>query len=302
MKTKLLLAGMFLFATLFVNAQTVTDFDGNVYDVVTIGTQNWMQQNLKALHYADGTSIVEVYAFQDNAENVEVYGRLYTWNAAMKNLNVEMAQGACPSGWHLPTIAEYDALISFLGGESVAGGKMKEAGTDHWESPNTGADNSSSFTALPGGFYVGEASMYVGLGQMGKFWTSNDVNGIAGGAYHADLNYDETTIDPECGNVITSRISIRCIEGQGVVGINQNIKNKEFKVYPNPVTDMIVVSLSKNSDVIQADLLDVNGKLVDRFNLTKIQTNISLSGLVKGVYFLKITSDNNSQIEKIVKM
>ena len=124
---------------------TVTDIDGNVYNTVTIGTQVWMKENLKVTKYRNGDAIgittpatLDIWgetspryqwAYDGNESNVATYGRLYTWYA------VTDSRGVCPTGWHVPTDSEWTTLTDYLGGESVAGGKMKEAGTTHWNSP-----------------------------------------------------------------------------------------------------------------------------------------------------------------------
>ena len=134
---------------------TMTDTDGNTYNTVAIGTQCWMAENL---NYATDNS----WWYENNGEYGDIYGRLYTWTAALT---------ACPDGWHLPTDDEWTTLTDYLGGENVAGGKLKETGTTHWLSPNTGATNSSGFTALPAGFryYVGVSFNRLGLST---YWWS----------------------------------------------------------------------------------------------------------------------------------
>jgi uncharacterized protein (TIGR02145 family) len=101
--------------------------------------------------------VIEKYCYEDTASNCDIYGGLYSWDEMMQYSYTEGGQGICPQGWHIPTSAEYNALSDFLGGENVSGGKMKETGTAHWNSPNTGATNSSGFTALPGGNHWGSA-------------------------------------------------------------------------------------------------------------------------------------------------
>ena len=97
-------------------AGTVTDYDGNVYETVVIGTQTWMKENLRSQHYANGSTIDEAYAYDDNESYVGDYGRLYTWNAVMKLSKnpLERAQGVCPDGWHVPSKAEGITLQDFL--------------------------------------------------------------------------------------------------------------------------------------------------------------------------------------------
>lgn len=169
----------------------VTDYDGNVYQIVQIGRQYWLSENLKVTHYSDGTIIPLVegnfawealtdkaYCYYDNStSNRDAYGALYTWATAVNgvgssNKKPSVVQGVCPTGWHLPSDAEWTELTDFLGEYSVAGGKLKEIGTAHWKSPNVGATNSSGFSALPGGFrsYYGS---FNGLGSGTCFWSSN---------------------------------------------------------------------------------------------------------------------------------
>jgi len=170
----------------FKTVETVTDIDGNVYHIVTIGTQDWLAENLKTTKYHNGNLIGTTtpatldisnattyptpkyqWAYAGNESNVATYGRLYTWYAATDSRNV------CPTGWHVPTEGEWTTLTTFLGGESVAGGKLKEAGTSHWISPNTGATNSSGFTALPGGHRSINTGFEV-INVYSVWWCSNE--------------------------------------------------------------------------------------------------------------------------------
>jgi uncharacterized protein (TIGR02145 family) len=131
--------------------------NGQIYNTVLIGEQCWMKENLNVGTRINGSQeqmdngIIEKYCHGDLESNCDAYGGLYQWNEMMQYITSEGAQGICPDGWHIPTDAEWTMLTDYLGGESVAGGKMKEAGLTHWASPNTGATNESGFTALPGG-------------------------------------------------------------------------------------------------------------------------------------------------------
>ena len=137
-----------------------SDEDGNNYAVVTIGTQTWMAENL---NYTTSNS----WTYDDDPAYGDIYGRLYTWDAALT---------ACPSGWSLPSDEEWDNLVDFLGGSDVAGGKIKEAGTTHWGSPNTGATNSSGFTALPGGNRL-SSGIFNSPGSYGNWLSSTEYSG-----------------------------------------------------------------------------------------------------------------------------
>jgi uncharacterized protein (TIGR02145 family) len=155
-----------------------TDIDGNIYDTVAIGTQVWMKQNLKVSKYRNGNTILTnlsnsswqgatsgAYAIYNNtAANDSMYGKLYNWYA------VADSRGLCPTGWHVPSDAEWTTLENYLGGSSVAGGKMK-AVSPLWLSPNTGAINTSGFTGLPGGYRFNSGT-YNNVGLSGYWWSS----------------------------------------------------------------------------------------------------------------------------------
>lgn len=137
---------------------TFTDSrDGKVYNTVTIGTQTWMSENL-AYKTTRGCS-----AYNEDINNVEKFGYLYDWVTA---------KSSCPSGWHLPSDDEWKILIAYMGGDIVAGGKLKEAGLTSWQSPNAGSTNESGLTALPGGFRNG-FGVFSGLGSHGLWWSSS---------------------------------------------------------------------------------------------------------------------------------
>jgi uncharacterized protein (TIGR02145 family) len=163
---------------------TMTDQDGNVYKTVIIGSQTWMAENLRTTKYNDGTAIPNVidgdewkylttgaYCNYNNTtsnDTIITYGRMYNWYA----LNTGKL---APTGWHVPTDDEWTTLIDYLGGSDVAGGKLKEAGTTHWNSPNTGAINESGFTALPGG-QRNEACSFLDIGNLGIWWSATESN------------------------------------------------------------------------------------------------------------------------------
>ncbi len=183
---------------------TVTDYDGNVYDIIEIGTQTWLKQDLRSLHYADGSTIEGVYAYEDNESYVADYGRLYTWNAAM---GVGKAQGVCPDGWHVPSKPEAEILQDFLGGHMVAGGKMKETGFTHWFEPNEGATNESGFSARGAG-QRGQSGNYINLMDSYNFWTSTE-NGDK--AQHMGLLHDSDNSTFQL-HIKTIGWSVRCIK------------------------------------------------------------------------------------------
>jgi uncharacterized protein (TIGR02145 family) len=161
---------------------TVLDYDGNVYNIIVIGTQTWTASNLRTTSLNDGTSIANVtddaawmvlstpaYAwYNNNAVTNDDYGLLYNWTTVNTSL-------LCPAGWHVPSDAEWATLISYLGGNQFAGGILKEVGTTHWLDPNMDATDGVGFTALPGGMR-GNSGPFTGIGVNGNFWTSSLVS------------------------------------------------------------------------------------------------------------------------------
>jgi uncharacterized protein (TIGR02145 family) len=152
---------------------TVEDYEHNHYKTIEIGTQTWMAQNLRSWIYSNGDSIKEVYRYNRNDILVNIYGLYYTWPAATHNNNIEMTQGACPVGWHLPSNAEWQKLLTESGGEAVAGVKLKSILS--WDVPNGWADNGSGFS-VPGAGVHQPVAEYPDLSErMGIqtfFWSS----------------------------------------------------------------------------------------------------------------------------------
>jgi uncharacterized protein (TIGR02145 family) len=196
-------------------AQTVKDIDGNAYHTVDLGTQVWMVENLKVTHYNNGENIPNITdgeawsnlttgascSYDNKVANSKVYGTIYNWFAIIDNRNV------CPSGWHVPTDAEWTVLTNYLGGESIAGAKLKEKGTTHWKRPNTGATNESGFSALPGGFRNYDGIFY-DRGYYGFWWSATKgKTGVAWGRgmyyFYGDVNRDY--------NEMTDGFSVRCL-------------------------------------------------------------------------------------------
>jgi len=198
---------------------SITDIDGNVYTSVTIGTQVWMVENLKTTKYRNGDLIgttapatLEIsqeatpkyqWAYDDDENNVVTYGRLYTWYAVTDTRNV------CPVGWHVPSDAEWTTLTTSLGGEDVAGGKLKEAGTIHWQAPNEAATNESGFTALPGGYRYFFGDYYHHIGNYGLWWSSTE-NSTAD-AYYRTMFYGFTNVISYLYIYKQSGFSVRCL-------------------------------------------------------------------------------------------
>jgi len=198
---------------------TVTDADGNVYPTIRIGRQEWMVENLKTTKYSDGTAIPQVtdasawanstsaaYCWYDNdPANKDIYGALYNWYTVQ-------AGKLCPTGWYVPSNDNWDVLATNLGSKTASGGKLKEAGTAHWQSPNSGATNESGFSALPGGSrYLNGA--FMGMGQRAVWWsTDEDNSAIPPASWFWDVNYDSTTSGGATSYWVVG-YSVRCMRG-----------------------------------------------------------------------------------------
>ena len=201
---------------------SVTDVDGNIYTTVTIGTQVWMVENLKVTKYRNGDPIPNVtdnnswnelttdaYCNYENVTtNVSAYGRLYNWYAVNDNRKI------APMGWHVPTNEEWATLGACLGGNNVAGGKMKEPGTTHWISPNPVGESNCGFNGLPGGIrtsYGKNLGVFAYTGQIGAFWSSTNRNESE--AWMRFLtSYDKVLSSGELPTYKIYGYSVRCIK------------------------------------------------------------------------------------------
>jgi uncharacterized protein (TIGR02145 family) len=214
---------------------TIKDIDGNTYNTVQIGTQCWTKENLKVTKYNDGTTIPldtsggtsgngigqtwgsrfagarTIYA-NDNT-NLGTYGYLYNWYAA-KGISTSgntNFKNLCSTGWHIPSDAEWTTLTNYLGGESVAGGKMKSVGTTYWISPNTGATNESGFSVLPGGFRHW-GGYFFDIRDNAFFWSATENDNYR--AWHLYLsNYNGAAYMSNYGDDVNKPygFSVRCL-------------------------------------------------------------------------------------------
>lgn len=193
----------------------VTDIDGNVYNMITLIDQVWLDEDLRTTKYNDGTPIPNI---TDKSEwsnlntpgycwyNNDIYykytnGALYNWHA----INTEKL---CPTGWHVPTKDEIETLITNFSGTLLAGGKLKETTTTHWQTPNEGASNSTNFTALGGGIREIDGS-FKSMFSIGEFWTSTMNNDIF--ANVMGLRYDTRDANVYLLNIKTGA-AVRCIK------------------------------------------------------------------------------------------
>jgi uncharacterized protein (TIGR02145 family) len=202
--------------TITFNFYPCTDGDNNNYKVVEIGSQVWMAENLKTTKYKDGTPVPLVtdaaawsilnapgYCWYNNDEssNKATYGALYHWLTGNTG-------NLCPTGWHVPSNAEWTTLTTFSGSETGSGGKLKETGTTHWSSPNTGATNEYGFTALPGG-HRGIDGTFSNIGTYG-YWDS-------GTEYNSSNRYGRVMINNSSDVTVgpygkRQGLSVRCLK------------------------------------------------------------------------------------------
>ena len=200
----------------FSTQDEVTDIDGNTYNTVQIGSQTWMAENLKTTKYNDGSEIPLVsdyltweelitpgYCWYNNNETTynAPYGALYNWYTVNTGK-------LCPIGWHMSTDFESNILINYVGNNSTSGGRLKEIGSTHWLSPNTGAVDQYSYTALPGGSRRSDGS-FVGIGSNGNWWSTNEYSTYS--AYFKYIDYNSSSIF-QYYNYKQNGFSVRCVK------------------------------------------------------------------------------------------
>lgn len=198
----------------------LSDIDGNTYNTVIIGSQTWMTENLKTTTYRDGTAIPNIidrvqwyeattpgYCWYNNSITYkDSYGALYNWYAVNTGK-------LAPTGWRVPTLEDWTQLANYLGGDSLAGGKLKEAGFAHWESPNTGASNSSGFTALPAGYRnsYAETADFLDVGYRAWWWSATESESFPEDAWLSNIMYNYSYLYTNDGAKHPG-FSVRCIK------------------------------------------------------------------------------------------
>ncbi|MDP1621051.1 MAG: FISUMP domain-containing protein [Bacteroidales bacterium] len=301
----LTLAGLIIISNL--QAQTVTDIDGNVYPTVNIGTQVWMAENLKTTRFNDGTNIpmemdstawnhlsYPAYCWYSNASVYkDIFGALYNW----------LAVGAgklAPTGWHVATDAEWTILTNLLGGAGSAGGKLKtvgtiEVGTSYWYTPNTGATNASGFSGLPGGAREFDGS-YNYLFSYGFWWTATNDN--SGFAYYRNLSYNYADVQRGLLNY-QDGLSVRCVKDPPS-GIDINKDAQLLNLFPNPAFDHIIIDIT-TSQKINISIYSLTGKLLVQQMVDGRKNEIDVSALSKGIYIIHVTGTDWKAQRKLIK-
>ncbi len=191
-------------------------YGGQTYNTIGIGSQCWMRENLnigvRINNGVDQTnnSIIEKFCYDENDTICNYLGGLYQWDEMMNyGISSTNNQGICPYGWHIPTDDEWTILVDYLGGSAIAGGKLKDTTYTHWTWPNTGATNSSGFTALPGGYHDKGSYTYNTVGENGVFMSATE------DAYNTSwtrlLQYTLTQIT-RLDNLKGNAFSVRCMK------------------------------------------------------------------------------------------
>ena len=318
-KKTLLLLAVLAMLTMKMQAQIVTDFDGNIYHTISIGTQIWMVENLKVIHYRNGDPITNItdnqqwfnlstpaYCDYENTPgNSMIYGRIYNFFAVADNRNI------APEGWHVPTDAEWTILTDYL---TINGYGYEGSGPDiaksmasisGWNSfPDAGAtgndqasNNSSGFSALPGGGRFTSGGFF-DIGESCYLWSSIAADPLSG--WSRGINYNGSA----CGRGYYGKVrglSVRCISNSGVP--TNDIKNKidiNIEIYPNPANEKIFVSISEK-EYVNLTICSLFGTCVLRKELRNGSDEIDISSLSKGIYVVKLSIADWTVQKKLIK-
>lgn len=196
--------------------EIIRDIDNNKYPVVKIGDQIWMAENLRVTHFNDGTPVdlvtksgiwattsMPAYTWYENSPSP--YGALYNYYTVASTNNI------CPVGWHVPDEKEWNTLSLYLGGASVAGGKLRQSGLEYWLAPNFPATNESQFTGLPGGFRDADGNFYDAT--IGGYWWTGSMSLAGFPIAHFTVNIGAVLLS-DASHLQTTGLSIRCVKNQ----------------------------------------------------------------------------------------
>ena len=284
------------------------------YPIVKIGSQWWMAENVNATLYADSTSLVDgtgagditgnyttkyYFNYADNPVNGDIYGKLYTWQAAMNGAASSDSipsgvQGVCPSGWHLPSDAEWctmentveagtDPGCSITGWRGTnTGGDLKETGTTHWLTPNTGATNASGFTALPGGQRSAGGSFFSDVSNDGLWLTATEISATT--AWCRSLHYSFVQVERRSVTTKDFGISVRCVKDI------DNLINLTISITDS--TNVTCYALANGSATATAT--GGTTPYTYSWNTLPVQTDSVATGLAAGTYTVTVTDSSSN--------
>lgn len=311
------------FLSLRIQSQTITDFDGNVYNTIAIGTQIWMKENLKTTHYRNGLLIPNVsgatqwynlfntgtgarcYYNNDSAVNVATYGALYNWHAAHSGSNL------CPANWHVPTDTEWSILTDYLynngyayqgSGFDIAKSMAAETGWTTSATPgNVGNDQSSndstSFSAIPGGIRS-EYGTYNNLLNIAYWWSSTTDDIFH--AWSRIMQYNSAFVSR---NAITKEVgaSGRCICDFLTTEIQEINNDIELNIYPNPTSGIINIVFDNPKKDTRIEAINPYGQVIISKHLSaQYYTIIDLSNYSKGLYLVRVMTGDKVAIRKVL--
>ena len=277
----------------------VTDVDGNYYQSIILGSQEWMQSNLKVSKYNNNdpipTTPFYTYDYSNETEpkyqwlTIEniAFGRHYTWYVAIDS------RGLCPEGWRVPTANDWEELFTQLDGILVAGGKMKEAGFSNWLPPNTGATNESTLTAIPAGYhsiYGGDTAIYYNAFFTSATEYSEDSNWLMHLSWIDNRAYTN-------GVAPTKQLglSCRCIKNTELSNID--IQNNLLRIYPNPIKNNILHIETQNNSTKEIVIYNSLGQQINKQTILGDVLNLDLKS---GLYIIEIIQDRITYRKKII--
>ena len=297
----------------------VADFDGYKYQTVIIGKQEWMSENLRTSHYANGDVIPNiqdslnwdtltigawVYYANDSLHYAQDYGKYFNFAAAVDSRNV------CPTNWRVPSEADWDSLSFFLGGPWAAGGKLKD--TLLWNSPNAGGTNSTGFNARPGGNRVarypsgGPSSgpirfVFENVGDYAYYWSIWNQHPTTRRTW--ELEYNRTLLWDRNTSYKTAA-NIRCMRDTLFSTSINNIEKTQslYNIFPNPTRGSLTISTEDVQVELEIRLYSLYGQLLEVKYVTKSnQISFDING-GSGIYFLEIKNHEGTEIiERIIK-
>lgn len=304
---------------------TVTDIDGNVYKIVKIGDQWWMEENLKVTHYRNGDPIDHVQdgeewegrssgawcVYDNQNSNKFIYGLLYNWHV------LDDCRSIAPEGWHVPTDEEWQILVDYLGGDAVAGGKMKTTGTIEdgdglWNEPNDGATNEIGFKGLPGGYRLGNGN-YKGLGECALFWSATQ--GSSSNAWGRYMYYTNSDVGRGHGNK-RDGFSVRLVKNDATKiesSASQPINSPMLtQNYPNPFNPTTTIRYTVGatqhvaSQRIDLSIFNLLGQKVatlvsEKQPTGRYQVEWNATGMASGVYYYRLETDQGfAETKKLI--